>query len=510
MNSHSPRRAALPRRLFAVLAGCSLAVALGSASAPPPALAAAPAVTGVSPDHGLAAGGTRVTVQGSSFTPGATVSFGGLAATEVQVSSPTMLTAVSPAGTGTIDLIVGDADTSSAPVGQDWFAYEPAPGGLWLGLNGDSSSNSYNHEWLGSPDEFSRSGIVYDRSFDELTAGQLPSETHSDGHGPEFEDRLSVAHRYGMIPVAAIEYQGYNGTLSPDAAFPAATRTSAEKAEGKTTIAQYVQGFVTSASAILAIASRRYPGMPVLLEPMNEPWGYTTPHDNGAQYAKVIAALLPAARAAGIPLTDIYVSAFGADQRLNAHGEPELFAPGWVAAMYEAEPSLRTEIAGWYFHPYGFPSGTEFNDSWGIQSVPEVRRQMSSGADNIIVSEIGYCAQSEGGDCHDSRGTVVATRAEAATRMTEMLENALPSYEAGWLKALIIYGRGDGGWSMVDYPSLAVSEQGQALLAFAALHARAEPREEKCAPGGTQDLRAPLAPASVCGGGEPGWLAGWL
>jgi hypothetical protein len=493
-----------------VLVACSLTCALDCASLPALALATTPTVTAVSPDHGPAAGGTRVTVQGSGFAPGASVSLGGLAASEVQVSSPTALTAVSPAGTGTIDVTVSGASGTSPPVGEDWFAYEPAPGGLWLGLNGDSSSNVYNHEWLGSADEFSRSGIVYDRSFDELTAGQLPSETNSDGHGgAEFEDRLSVDHQYGMIPVGAIEYSGYTGNLSPDSAFPAETRTPAEEGEGKTTIAQYVQGFVRSASAILAIASRRYPGMPVLLEPMNEPWAYTTPQDNGAQYAKVIAALLPAARAAGIPLTDIYVSAFGADQHLNQHGEVELFAPGWVTAMYEAEPSLRTEIAGWYFHPYGFPSGTEFNNSWGIQSVPEVRLQMSSGENNIIVSEIGYCAKSEGGDCHDSRGAVVATRAEAATSMTAMLENALPYYEAGWLKALIVYGRGDGGWSMVDYPSLTVSKQGEALMAFAKLHARAEPPGEKCPLAGTQGLRVPLAPASplACGGSggeEPG------
>jgi hypothetical protein len=486
------------------------------------ALAQAPTITSVAPDSGEAAGGTTVTVQGSGFNAGASVSFAGQLATEVSVSSPTLLTAVSPPGSGTIDVSVSDSGGTSPVVGHDWYAYEAAPDGYWLGLNGNSASNAFDGEPQGPVDEFARDGIVYDRSF-ELTAGQLPSETEADSKGGTlFEDKLRLDHEYGMIPVSPIEYSGYRGNLSPDPGFPQETRTGAEEAEGKTTIAQYVAGFVKSASAIIGVVSRDYPGMPILLEPMNEPWGYTTPVFNGAEYARVIAKLLPAARAAGIPLSDIYVSAFGADAQLNERSEAEYFTPGWVAAMYAAEPGLRSEIQGWYFHPYGPPSGTELYDSWGIQSVAEVRKQMSSGENNIIVSEVGYCASEEGGDCNNSGQSEVHTRQEAAERLTAMLDNALPYYEAGWLKALIVYGRGDGGWAMVEEASKRIDSQGDALEAFALAHGKGvPPAEESCGPADllgfkpatgspmdAQSLAAPIAAAAICGGEVGGGGAG--
>ena len=58
-----------------------------------------PTVTSVSPNNGTTAGGTSVTITGTSFATGATVTFGGTAATNVVVSNSTTITATSPAGT---------------------------------------------------------------------------------------------------------------------------------------------------------------------------------------------------------------------------------------------------------------------------------------------------------------------------------------------------------------------------------------------------------------------------
>lgn len=461
------RRRTSPR---SVLAPLTLAFFTAAACSCAGALASLPAVTALAPDSGTGAGETAVSIRGSGFTAGAQVSFAGTPASAVHVLSGASLSAVSPPGSGTVDVRVIDSNGLSPAGPHDWFAYEPAPGGLWLGLDGNSTSGPYDNQWLGPADEFSRNGVVYDRDFD-LTAGVLPRETQPEATGGTVvEDRLRLDHEYGMIPVSVIEFRGYTGNLQPDPGFPSAERTAAEEAQGRTTIAQYVAGFIRTATSLLSIASTGYPGMPVLLEPMNEPWGYTTPRENGAQYARVIAALLPAARAAGIPLADIYVSAFGADRQVGPGGEEQDFAPGWVPAMYAAEPSLESEIQGWYFHPYGPPSGTQFSDSWGIQSLPAVRAQMTSGEDNIIVSEVGYCARSEGGDCNESGQAEVQSRQEAATRLTQMLENALPYREAGWLRALIVYGRGDGGWSTQDYSTRRLTRQGEALQAFALAH----------------------------------------
>jgi hypothetical protein len=59
-------------------------------------VALAPTVTSVSPNSGPSGGGTRVTLTGMSFVSGATVTFGGAAATSVVVASATQISAVTP------------------------------------------------------------------------------------------------------------------------------------------------------------------------------------------------------------------------------------------------------------------------------------------------------------------------------------------------------------------------------------------------------------------------------
>src|ERR1700732_3252462 len=57
-----------------------------------------PPVISVSPNNAPAAGGTAVTITGTNFAAGATVTFGGAAATNVVVVSGTQITATTPAG----------------------------------------------------------------------------------------------------------------------------------------------------------------------------------------------------------------------------------------------------------------------------------------------------------------------------------------------------------------------------------------------------------------------------
>ena len=57
-----------------------------------------PTVTSVSPNSGSTAGGTAVTITGTNFAAGATVTFGAAAATNVVVVSGTQITASTPAG----------------------------------------------------------------------------------------------------------------------------------------------------------------------------------------------------------------------------------------------------------------------------------------------------------------------------------------------------------------------------------------------------------------------------
>ena len=86
-------------------------------------IASAPTVTGVSPISGPAAGGTVVTITGTSFTGTTSVRFG-VTAASFTVNSSTSITAVSPAGTGTVDIVVINSG-ASATSAADQFTYIP-------------------------------------------------------------------------------------------------------------------------------------------------------------------------------------------------------------------------------------------------------------------------------------------------------------------------------------------------------------------------------------------------
>jgi hypothetical protein len=96
----------------------------GSSNAVPFALL--PAVTAISPGRGLPAGGTVVTITGSGFdtAAGATaIAFGSTPATAVGCQSSTTCTAVSPPGSGTVDVRVTAHGLTSAVDPADRFTY---------------------------------------------------------------------------------------------------------------------------------------------------------------------------------------------------------------------------------------------------------------------------------------------------------------------------------------------------------------------------------------------------
>jgi hypothetical protein len=77
----------------------------------------------VRPATGAAAGGTSVTITGHAFAPGAVVRFGSARATNVVVASTHRITAVAPAGTGTVDVTVQTSRGTSATSAADRFTY---------------------------------------------------------------------------------------------------------------------------------------------------------------------------------------------------------------------------------------------------------------------------------------------------------------------------------------------------------------------------------------------------
>jgi hypothetical protein len=104
-------------------------------------------VLSLSPNAGPDLGGTVVTITGTGFVVGqaATVTFGGVNATNVTVTSPTTITATSPAGTRPIVDVQVTQGSATSPINQpeDQFTYNPGTVvGLGISLKPGGSSGT--------------------------------------------------------------------------------------------------------------------------------------------------------------------------------------------------------------------------------------------------------------------------------------------------------------------------------------------------------------------------------
>ena len=91
-------------------------------------VAQAPSVTAINPTSGSTAGGTSVTLTGANFVSGATVKFGGVAATNVNVSSSTTITATTPAhAAGVVDVVVTNPDAQLGTLTAGFTYVVPTP-----------------------------------------------------------------------------------------------------------------------------------------------------------------------------------------------------------------------------------------------------------------------------------------------------------------------------------------------------------------------------------------------
>lgn len=109
------------------LAGSVEAMAAGSADIAAFASSAAPTVEDVAPQQGPAGGATSVSITGTGFTGASTVRFGGAEAVEAHVESGDLITAVSPPGSGTVDVTVSGPEGTSETNVNDHFTYESPP-----------------------------------------------------------------------------------------------------------------------------------------------------------------------------------------------------------------------------------------------------------------------------------------------------------------------------------------------------------------------------------------------
>ena len=71
-------------------------------------------MSAITPNSGTSSGGTAVTISGTGFAAGATVSLGGTAASNVSVVSSSSITATTPAhAAGAVNVVVTNSDGQS-------------------------------------------------------------------------------------------------------------------------------------------------------------------------------------------------------------------------------------------------------------------------------------------------------------------------------------------------------------------------------------------------------------
>jgi alpha-tubulin suppressor-like RCC1 family protein len=88
---------------------------------------APPTVSTVTPNLGPTAGGTLVTITGAELTFATGVRFGATPAVSFIVNSATSMTAIAPAGTGTVDVTVTTPGGTSTTGSVDHYRYVPPP-----------------------------------------------------------------------------------------------------------------------------------------------------------------------------------------------------------------------------------------------------------------------------------------------------------------------------------------------------------------------------------------------
>ena len=123
----------------------------------------APTVSSVSPNSGSTAGGTAVTITGTNFAAGATVTFGGTAATNVVAVNSTTITATTPAGSAGAVTVTVTVNGQSGSLTQ-WIHLCGAPTVSSVSPNNgptagrDSSDDHGNELCRGSDGDVRRDG----------------------------------------------------------------------------------------------------------------------------------------------------------------------------------------------------------------------------------------------------------------------------------------------------------------------------------------------------------------
>ena len=218
----------------------------------------APTVSNVTPNAGLTSGGTAVTITGTNFAAGATVSLGGSPASGVAVLNGTTITATTPAhAAGAVSVLVTNTDGQNGTLAASFTYILPAPtvgsvspnAGLTTGGTGITISGA----------NFVAGATV--------TVGGSPATGVSVLNGTTIT-AATPAHAAGTVNITVMNTDGQNATLAAGFTYvlPAPTVSSVSPNTGLTTggTAITINGNNFVAGATAAVGGSPATGVTVL------------------------------------------------------------------------------------------------------------------------------------------------------------------------------------------------------------------------------------------------------
>lgn len=188
----------------------------------------APTLSSITPATGPATGGTPVTISGTNFANGATVTIGGVAATAVVLSTTTTLTAVTPAhAAGVVNVVINNPDGGTATLAGG-FTYTGGGGGTPGDTDGDGLPDACEIKFGLNPN----SGVSPDGANDdpdgdgrtnlqECTDGTHPRGFHkrylAEGATGTFWDTSFALLNHSTAPaITLLEYRTLTGDTPSD------------------------------------------------------------------------------------------------------------------------------------------------------------------------------------------------------------------------------------------------------------------------------------------------------
>jgi alpha-tubulin suppressor-like RCC1 family protein len=323
-----------------------------------------PTVTAVSPNHGLSAGGTLVTITGTEFSRATAVKFGSANALTYKVESGTSITAVSPPGSGPVDVTVTTPEGTSPASPTDLFAYSPtgtaAPEPPAASASGSAttpapSPAAPSGSFGASPTHSRIIGVnlggfyaAPGNGWEKILQGSVRSlrleeqafATQAEQTGRGFTNMACVVGDGKTQPPVWREGKGHEPTLTE-----AMTKLGEGKQQSGVQVWEEDTLAEVKACATNAVA---------VIEIMNEPWGLhkttesrATPADreeDAPLYAQMCLGLLRRVRNAGIHATVLASAA--------PNGQEWLY-PVLAQGEKEGTPTLGELLGGLSFHPYG-------------------------------------------------------------------------------------------------------------------------------------------------------------